>query len=132
MGFGFCLVSNNNDENMSKELANINLTANWRECGGIGCYSLLQMLVGYSPTFCYEMEIELETIKEMYYCVNYFIDNKSVCDEVDFPNWCKKSHEYEYNRNIKMEINENTLNQAKLLLQWFKIGINNNCIISIF
>ena len=131
MGVDFYLVSKKKTENMSKELANCNLTDNWRGCGGIGRYSLLHTLVAYSPTMCYELEIDQDTIKDMYKCVHYFIVNECVCYENDFPNWCKKSPEYEHNITVKMEINENTLNQAKLLLQWLEIGIRNHCVIKV-
>lgn len=132
MGYGFCLVSIDNNKNMLNELANMNLDKNWRYCGGNGCYALLNMLTGYEPTFCYDTTIDLETIKDIYKCVNYFVENKCICDESDFPIWCKNSPEYEQNRNVKYEIDEDTYNQAKLFAEWLKIGINNNCVIEIF
>lgn len=131
MGVNFCLESLD-DEKLSIELINVGLTKNWRECGGIGCYSLLGLLIGYTPTLSYDLVIDLETMKEMYDCVNYFIANSVVCNEVDYPNWCKQSVEYQDNINIEMEINENMLDQSKLLAKWLKIGIDNDCIIEIY
>ena len=120
MGLGFVLESNDN-EMLLQNLESARLSKNWRGCCGVGCYSLLQSLLG--PTYCYEMTIQLETIKKFYECVNYFIVNKSVCDISLIPNWRKESLKYEENINTLIEVNDYTLNQAKNV---FKMATNWN------
>jgi hypothetical protein len=128
MGIRFELESED-DENLIQSLTNVGLTKNWRKCGGVGCYTLLQALLRHDPY--YDDRIDLETMKLMYNCVIYFIENKKVCDENDIPQWCKDAYDYEKNLDVKLEINEYTLQQAIKLAQWFEIGINHHCTIYI-
>jgi hypothetical protein len=130
MGVDFYLKSNN-DINLTGILENIGLKRNWRQCGGVGCYTLLQALLRYDPTFCHELIVNVDIMKTMLDCVNYFIKNNTPCDENDVPEWCKNSVEYNSNLNIEIEFNEYTLNQATKLATWLKFGIENNCVILI-
>lgn len=134
MGVNFELYSTaTNTKELTAELAKHCLTVNWRECGGKGCYSLLQSLVGFDPDINYP-DIDEQTMTEMYKCVLYFIEHKKRCDPLDYPKQVQESEFFNYleNRNQPIDTDDYTMKQSIRLSQWLHLGIKYNCTIVMY
>jgi len=102
------------------------LTCNWKRCHSNDQYYVLKILTGYLPTIPNRGEItNLETIKKMKKCVEYFLQYKEICPEKDLPKYDKMLYELgaiHKREKVNYNLPDITIIVSKLC-DWLEIAI---------
>jgi hypothetical protein len=125
MGTSIYLKSKNQSE-MENTLRTKNLTCNWSRCHPHDQYYVLKILTGYCPSIPQRGEINnLEIIKEMKNCVEFFLQCKEVPPDSKLPKYGKLLDEMgavHIHKRILNAIPDITIIASKLY-DWLDIGI---------